>query len=50
MKSDAELLAELERLKAEAPLLMDKQVNSPEVTAWTQKVLAIKGQLSRKVH
>jgi hypothetical protein len=50
MKSDAELLAELERLKAEAPLLMDKPASSPEVNAWAKKVLAIKTALNRRVH
>ncbi|NCN68042.1 MAG: hypothetical protein GW908_11565 [Thiomicrospira sp.] len=50
MKSETELMAELEDLKADMSALMDKPTDSPEVKAWTKRILEIKAQLSQKTH
>jgi hypothetical protein len=50
MKSEAELKADLEKLQAEIPSLLDKSVSSPEVQKWINKVFAAKAQISVKKH
>jgi hypothetical protein len=50
LRSEAELTAELERLKADIPALLDKPMDSPEVKAWTKRILEIKAQLSQITH
>lgn len=44
---DALLNAELENLKLNMPALMDNPMDSPEVKAWQERVLAIKNKLKR---
>tara|TARA_R110002033_G_scaffold169668_1_gene210747 strand:+ start:865 stop:1020 length:156 start_codon:yes stop_codon:yes gene_type:complete len=46
MKSEAELMAELESLKADMSLLMDCSADYSEVTEWIGRVLAIKAELA----
>jgi hypothetical protein len=46
MKSEAELMTELESLKADMSLFMDCSADSPEVTEWIGRVLAIKAELA----
>jgi|TARA_R110002050_G_scaffold75247_2_gene161409 hypothetical protein len=48
--NEAELTAELERLKADMSALLDKPMDSPEVKAWTKRILEIKAQLNQKTH
>ena len=50
MKSETDLMAELEGLKADMSALMDKPMDSPEVKAWIRQTLEIKAQLSQKTH
>tara|TARA_R110002050_G_scaffold236590_1_gene372475 strand:+ start:593 stop:745 length:153 start_codon:yes stop_codon:yes gene_type:complete len=45
-----ELTAELERLKADMSALLDMPMDSPEVKAWTKRILEIKALLSQKTH
>jgi hypothetical protein len=47
---DALLKAELENLKLNMPALLDKPMDSPEVKAWTKRILEIKDQLIQKTH
>lgn len=47
---DALLKAELENLKLNMPALMDKPMDSPEVKAWQERVLAIKNKLNKTAH
>lgn len=47
MKSEAEFKAEIEKLQAEIPLLIDLPVSSQEATEWVKKVLIIKEALNR---
>ena len=42
LRSEAELTAELERLKADMSALLDKPIDSPEVAAWKERVLEVK--------
>jgi hypothetical protein len=48
MKSEAELMADLESLKADMSLLMDCSADSPEVTEWTSRMLALKALMLAK--
>jgi hypothetical protein len=50
MKSETDLMAELESLKADMSALMDKPTDSQEVKAWTKRILEIKTQLNFKKH
>jgi hypothetical protein len=43
---DALLKAELESLKVDTSALMDKPMDSPEVSKWVERVLAIKNKLN----
>lgn len=47
---DALLKAELENLKLNMPVLMDKPMDSPEVKEWMKRVLTIKNKLNKKAH
>ena len=43
---DTLLKAELESLKVDTSVLMDKSMDSPEVKEWVERVLAIKNKLN----
>ncbi|WP_165872476.1 hypothetical protein [Shewanella frigidimarina] len=46
MKYEAELMVELENIKADMSLLMDCSADSPEVKEWIGRVLTIKAELA----
>ena len=46
MKTETELMAALENVKADMSLLMDCSADSPEVKEWIGRVLAIKAELA----
>jgi len=48
MKAEVELMAELERLKADMSALLDKPVDSPEAREWAKRFLEIKESLEIK--
>ena len=47
---DSLLKAELESLKGDMSVLMDKPMDSPEVKEWLERVLVLKNKLNNKVH
>jgi ribosomal protein L29 len=50
MKSKAELKTELEKLKADMALIMDKPASSQEVKGWVARVLEVKRKMENSVH